>query len=158
MHLKDSLHHDEHMTTDSRHRTWNPGFARLRAFPSRIGYINWNPVSKLLRSSTLKPSRHHSSHNILNHLPHYEVVYLDLAYALRGSKYGVCYGMLIHIRYLLLLMLISSQAVDIRSDIPEGYTIVPMTWVGPIEEGGKNHTFKGTAEVIQQLNMYFMTT
>ncbi|KAF5677474.1 ankyrin repeat protein [Fusarium circinatum] len=36
-----------------------------------------------------------------------------------------------------------SMAVDLRSDIPEGYTIVPMTWVGPIEEGGKNYTFKG---------------
>ncbi|KAF9763656.1 hypothetical protein IL306_003027 [Fusarium sp. DS 682] len=56
-------------------------------------------------------------------------------------------------------MLINSQAVDIRSDIPEGYAIVPMTWVGPIEEGGKNHTFKGTAEEvlaqIEKLNPNF---
>ncbi|KAF5646978.1 uncharacterized protein FTJAE_1809 [Fusarium tjaetaba] len=52
-----------------------------------------------------------------------------------------------------------TMAVDIRSDIPEGYTIVPMTWVGPIEEGGKNHTFKGTAEEvlaqIEKLNPNF---
>ncbi|KLO97810.1 Uncharacterized protein LW94_13387 [Fusarium fujikuroi] len=55
--------------------------------------------------------------------------------------------------------IVSAMAVDIRSDIPEGYTIVPMTWVGPIEEGGKNHTFKGTAEEvlsqIEKLNPNF---
>ncbi|KAF5594034.1 uncharacterized protein FSUBG_9607 [Fusarium subglutinans] len=52
-----------------------------------------------------------------------------------------------------------SMAVDLRSDIPEGYTIVPMTWVGPIEEGGKSYTFKGTAEEvlaqIEKLNPNF---
>ncbi|KAF5559234.1 hypothetical protein FMEXI_107 [Fusarium mexicanum] len=52
-----------------------------------------------------------------------------------------------------------SMAVDLRSDTPESYTIVPMTWVGPIEEGGKNYTFKGTAEEvlaqIEKLNPNF---
>ncbi|KAF4455964.1 hypothetical protein F53441_1831 [Fusarium austroafricanum] len=58
------------------------------------------------------------------------------------------------------LTMVSAMAVDIRSDIPEGYTVVPMTWTGPIEEGGKNHTFKGTAEdvlaQIKKLNPNFV--
>ncbi|KAH9907301.1 hypothetical protein F4778DRAFT_799613 [Xylariomycetidae sp. FL2044] len=36
-----------------------------------------------------------------------------------------------------------------RTELVEGYSLVDMSWTGPIVAGGQNHTFHGTFEVIE---------
>ncbi|KAI8630389.1 hypothetical protein F5Y19DRAFT_483731 [Xylariaceae sp. FL1651] len=42
---------------------------------------------------------------------------------------------------------------SIRSSLPEGYTVAPITWTMPIVPGGEDYAFQGTAqEVFLQVN------
>ncbi len=40
------------------------------------------------------------------------------------------------------------HGLDVTSGVPEGYRAAPMQWQGILEEGGPEHTFNGTIEVL----------
>lgn len=37
-----------------------------------------------------------------------------------------------------------------NSELPMGYTAVPMAWTGPIEKGGQNYIFAGTHQQVTE--------